>query len=218
MNLEKGFIKLYRSLLDWEWYSDTNTFRLFTHCLLRANYQDTKWKGLTIKRGSFVTSLNTLVEETHLSVQNIRTSIDKLKSTGELTSKSHSKYRIVTVNNYHLYQETNKQTNKQLTTDKELKKSNTTTTTENVPFKKIVASWNKTNELRPIRALSEPRKTAIRKVYNIDNGITFKEIVSKAINSEYLHSPESIAKYGLPSIDFIMKPKIYEEILEGGYQ
>jgi biotin operon repressor len=191
---------------------------LFTHCLLRANYQDTKWKGLTIKRGSFVTSLNTLVEETHLSVQNIRTSIDKLKSTGELTSKSHSKYRIVTVNNYHLYQETNKQTNKQLTTDKELKKSNTTTTTENVPFKKIVASWNKTNELRPIRALSDKRKVAIRKVYNIDNGITFKEIVSKAINSEYLHTDDSIAKYGLPSIDFIMRPTIYEKILEGGYQ
>jgi hypothetical protein len=33
-----GYIKLYRSLLKWEWYDDSNVFRVFMHLLLTANY------------------------------------------------------------------------------------------------------------------------------------------------------------------------------------
>jgi hypothetical protein len=218
MHLEKGFIKLYRSLLDWEWYTDTNTFRLFTHCLLRANYQDTKWRGVDIKRGSFITSLNTLVEETNLSVQNIRTSLDKLKSTGELTSKSHSKYRIVTLNNYDLYQQDNKQltskqqaTNKELTTDKELKEVNTNKTVIRIPYDDILETWNKTKELCEIRVYQANRKKKIKKVYELDNGKTFKEIVVKSINSDFMVEKK------LTNIDWMMNENNYAKILEGKY-
>ena len=50
-----------------------------------------------------------------LTVQNVRTSLNKLKSTGELTHKPHSKYGIITINNYDKYQDTNSQPNTQLT-------------------------------------------------------------------------------------------------------
>ena len=113
--MNNGFIVLYRSLLDWEWYSDANTFRLFVHCLLRANHKEKKWQGITIDRGSFVTSYQHLALDLGLTVQNVRTSLNKLKSTGELTHKSHSKYGIITINNYDNYQDTNTQPNTQLT-------------------------------------------------------------------------------------------------------
>ena len=113
--MNNGFIVLYRSLLDWEWYSDANTFRLFVHCLLRANHKEKKWQGITIDRGSFVTSYQHLALDLGLTVQNVRTSLNKLKSTGELTHKSHSKYGIITINNYDKFQDTNSQTNTQLT-------------------------------------------------------------------------------------------------------
>lgn len=45
-----GWIKLHRKLLDWEWYSDTNCRLLFIHCLLKANFEDTKWRGVDIKK------------------------------------------------------------------------------------------------------------------------------------------------------------------------
>lgn len=112
---DKGFIVLYRKFLEWEWWDDIKTCHLFLYCLLRANYQDTVWRGITIKKGQFITSLRTLSSETGLSLQNVRTSLKKL--TQELTHESHSQYSIITVKNYTKYQKTNTQNNKQLTTD-----------------------------------------------------------------------------------------------------
>lgn len=137
MNEINGFIKLYRSVLDWEWFNDNNTFRLFIYCLLKANYSDTKWRGIDIDKGSFITSYNRLSLQTGLTLQQVRTSLHKLVMTGEITHESHTKYSVIKVNNYHLYQDSNKQNdkqtnkqvtnkqqtnNKQITTDKEKKK------------------------------------------------------------------------------------------------
>lgn len=44
--LKNGYIKLYRSLLDWEWYDDTVTKCLFLHLLLTVNAYDEDWKEL----------------------------------------------------------------------------------------------------------------------------------------------------------------------------
>ena len=52
-----GFVKLDRGILDWEWYEDTYTARLFFHCLLKANWKPGVWKGQPYKRGQFITSL-----------------------------------------------------------------------------------------------------------------------------------------------------------------
>ena len=103
--LENGYIKIYRSLLSWEWYSDINTARLFLHLLLTANYEDKKWKGKTILRGQRLTSVSKLVEETGLSTKNIRTSLEKLKRTGEVAIEAASTYSLVTIVNYGNYQE-----------------------------------------------------------------------------------------------------------------
>ena len=33
-----GFIKLYREILDWQWYGEAATLKLFLHLLLTVNY------------------------------------------------------------------------------------------------------------------------------------------------------------------------------------
>lgn len=109
------WIKLHTKLLNWEWYSDINTTRLFIHCLLKANYKDKMWHGIKIERSSFVTSLQNLSEETGLTVQQTRTALDKLISTGNITNKSYTKYRVISIVNYDMYQENNRQDNKQIT-------------------------------------------------------------------------------------------------------
>jgi hypothetical protein len=113
MNKEQGFITLWRSIMDWEWYKNVNTYKLFTHCLLKANHKKGKWQGIEIERGQFVTSLNSLSTETGLSVRQVRTALDKLVMTNELTNKSHTKYRILTVLKYDDYQTVDKQKSKQ---------------------------------------------------------------------------------------------------------
>lgn len=111
------FIKLYRKFLDWEWYSDINTSRLFVHILLKANWKPGQFKGTSVERGELVSSLDTLSRETGLSVNEIRTALKHLKSTGELTSKSHTKFTVFTVVKYDSYQQVNKQDNEQITSE-----------------------------------------------------------------------------------------------------
>jgi len=125
-----AFIKLHRKLLDWEWYDDPNTFRLFIHCLLKANWKAANWHGLEIQPGQFVTSLATLSEETQLSVRQVRVALDHLIMTKELTNKSHSKFRIITVNNWNLYQVSDKQSDKQVTKKRQTNDKQVTTIEE----------------------------------------------------------------------------------------
>ena len=131
-NEKKGFIKLYRSLIDWEWFDDVPTAHLFVYCLCRANYENVVWQGKRIKKGSFVTSLKKLSIATGLSIQQVRTSLNKLKMTKEVTHQSTKQNTVITVLSFADYQESNTQitynqhtnntqSNTQITTDKEIK-------------------------------------------------------------------------------------------------
>ena len=112
-----GWIKLHRALIDWEWYTDHNTCRLFIHCLLRANHDSKKWRGYTINRGEFISSFERLGDECGLSRQQVRTSINKLKSTRDITNKSRAQHTVFIVNNYDSYQSDNQQPNIPITTE-----------------------------------------------------------------------------------------------------
>ncbi len=129
-----GFIKLHRKMLEWEWYTDNNTKILFLHCLLKANYKDKEWQGRTIKRGSFVTSIRHLSEETGLSIRQTRTALEHLISTHEITHKTTAKYIIITIVSCAEYQNVDTQTDKQKTSKRHKKRQandkQTTTTKE----------------------------------------------------------------------------------------
>ena len=105
MVLEDGYIKLHRSITKWEWYTDANTARLFIHLLLTVNHFPQKWQGIVIERGQRVTSYRELSNELRLSERSVRTAINHLKSTHELTLSTTSKYGLYTINNYEKYQE-----------------------------------------------------------------------------------------------------------------
>lgn len=133
-----GWIKIHRRLLQWEWYSDTNTVRLFLHLLLNANYEDKRWRGFEIKRGQLVTGRLKLSEETNLSQQQVRTCLERLKSTNEITIKTTNKYTVITINKYEEYQQTgqennqeiNQQDNQQITNKQPTNNQQITTTKE----------------------------------------------------------------------------------------
>ena len=99
-----GWIKLHRKITEWEWWDDHNTTRLFIYLITKANHQEKKWRGVNIKRGQFISSLDKLVKETGISKQKMLTAIKRLKATNEITSDSTTKYTKYTVNNYDLYQ------------------------------------------------------------------------------------------------------------------
>lgn len=99
------YIKLSRSILDWGWWSDINTYRVFTYMLLKANWKDASYKGTTVPRGSFISSLSKLSDATNLTIDEVRTALKHLRATGEITSSSQGKVTVFTVNNYNAYQD-----------------------------------------------------------------------------------------------------------------
>lgn len=115
--MNNGWIKIHRKLTEWEWYSDVNTTRVFLHLLIVANHKDKNWRGIEVKRGQRLTSLDKLSAETNLSVSKIRTAVKKLISTNEIASKSHSQHTVFTMINYNEYQSDDKQDSKPVTNE-----------------------------------------------------------------------------------------------------
>ena len=135
--MHRGYIKLWRKIKEWEWYKESNTLHLFLHLMLNANYKASRFMGQEIKRGDIVVGRKQLSLDTGITEQSVRTSIERLKSTSEITSRSTNKFSIITLCNYETYQndnfEINQQnvspsttdqpaTNQQLTTSKEVNK------------------------------------------------------------------------------------------------
>lgn len=127
------FIKLNRRIQEWGWYTNPNTFRVFIHLLIKANYKAKKWEDITIQKGQLVTSHEHIASELKLSRQNVRTALKNLIKTKEIEVNSTKLYSLVTIVNYDVYQgsdiydnqlPTNDQpsANQQLTTTKEVNK------------------------------------------------------------------------------------------------
>lgn len=136
-----GFIKLFRQILDWEWYDDLPTCRLFIHLLLKANYAERNWHGQTIERGSCITSYATLASETGLSQEQIKRALKNLTKTGEIKRIATNKNTVICVVKYADFQgfgfEYNEQTtnkeqanNKQKTNEQQTNNKQTTTIKE----------------------------------------------------------------------------------------
>ena len=125
-----GYIKLYRKFAEWEWYQDANVTRVFLHLLLSANYEDKRWRGQLIKRGQFVTSIEHLSNGLGLSIQQIRTALEKLEGTGEIAKQSTNQYTLITICKFDCYQaegEAEQQTdNNQITNEQQTDNNQTT--------------------------------------------------------------------------------------------
>ena len=201
--MNNGFIKIHRKLLEWEWYDDIITFKVFIHCLFKANWKDAKFRGYDIPRGSFVTSIKKLSDElsgdgdeNKISIQNIRTALNHLKSTCELTIKTTSKFSIITVNNYDLYQDPNTQPNKQLTSNQQTTNKQLTTIEEYKEYKKEINNnniveqvINYMNELAGTSFLPSTKKTNELINARLKEGFTledFKDVIFFKYNEWYV--------------------------------
>lgn len=129
-----GFVAFPRGLTTWEWYDDPNTCRLFFHLMLTANWEPKNWHGIVIEPGSRVASIQGLATETGLTIQNVRTSLKRLKSTGYLTIKTTNKYSVVSINRWLELTGSNRLSNNQLTFNQQTSNNQLTTTK---PLKQI---------------------------------------------------------------------------------
>ena len=137
--VSQGWIKLHRELLDkaiWKTSTPEQKIILIT-LLLMANHEENEWEWngerYSVQPGQMITSLKSIAEACGkgVTIQNVRTAIDRFEKYEFLTSKSTNKNRLITIVNYTKYQgvenEPNKQTNKQLTSNQQATNKQLTT-------------------------------------------------------------------------------------------
>lgn len=163
---EHGFIKVNRNILNWRWYCDENTFRVFFHLLLKANFKDGEFQTHTIKRGQLVTGRKALAQELNISERKIRTALEHLKSTNEITITPTSKYSIITIKNYDKYQSvTNNSTNKRPASDQQ-------TTSDRPQYKK---NKNNNNSRRKEYGADAPHRDCSYTIEQFEAKSLFKD-------------------------------------------
>lgn len=123
-----GWIKLHRSLIDWEWYKKSEYLHVFIHLILKANIEDKKWQNFDIKRGQLITSIDKICIETGVPNKVVRNALDKLVLSNEIVKETTNKFTIITICKYDSYQDEGQtkgeQKGKQRATTKEYKNNN----------------------------------------------------------------------------------------------
>jgi hypothetical protein len=148
-----GYIKLYRSILKWEWFDDANTFRLFAYLLLAAAYEPTIRHGIPIKRGEVLTGRKKLSTKLHISEQSIRTALIHLQNTGEITITTTKTHTVIFLINYEKYQGDRAQTNQ------DANQESTNKSPDNQPR----TNQEPTNKLTTIKEIKKERRKEDKK-------------------------------------------------------
>ena len=101
---DNSWIKLHRRMLKWEWMDSPLTLALWINLLLEANHLPRRWHGMVIQPGQIVTSSVALAKKTGMSRQEVRTCLERLKSTNEITSESTNRFTVLTIVKWEEYQ------------------------------------------------------------------------------------------------------------------
>ena len=133
--MNTGWIKIYRSLLYWEWADVPEMVALWVRLIIRATHEDSQWHGVTISRGQLVTTTAKLAAESGLSPQQVRTCLDRLKASNQINTQTTNKYTIITICKYEAYQET--ETTEQQTNGKQTTRKQQTNNTQATSISRI---------------------------------------------------------------------------------
>jgi hypothetical protein len=118
----RGYVKLYRDVMDHPIFAHEGMLRLWCFCLLRANWKDSQWLvpgtliSMPVKRGQFITGGNSLYESLYgseykgdkPSVRTIWRWLEALRDMECLEMQTvSSRCTLVTICNYETYQDAN---------------------------------------------------------------------------------------------------------------
>ena len=216
--LEIGFVKIDRKITQWRWYHDANTFRVFFHLIITANYEDKDFETITIKRGERVISYPKLAVELGLSERNVRTAIKHLKDTGEVTVKSHSKFSIVTINNYNQYQSYDRQlTGDRQADDRQVTGDRQASDNNERKIKKDKESKKDKEGVQPDKpAASSPSSSQINEVVNLYHKICISYPKVAVISDELKSALKKLlGKYSVEQIRTVFETAEKSDFLKG---
>lgn len=220
MDKGSGYVRLYRCLLDWEWFDDADMVQAYVYMIIKANHDPKRWHGIEIDRGQFVTSIGQLAEALNKSPRMVRTIIERLENTGSITKKATNKYTLISVEKYTVYQTDEgkkRQTNDKQTTNKRQTNDNKQTlinTKKNI-YSGIVGEFNSVcTSLPKVQKLTPARERALGRLLKEFDPPQVVEGFKAAQASDFCSGRSG--KWSA-SFDWLIKPDNMAKVLEGNY-
>lgn len=97
------WIRLPRSIFDWDWFDKPEMLSLFLYLLNNAKEKEVKHDGIVERRGQFLTSLGKLSTTIGSGKQVVRTCLSKLIKMQLIEVRTERLYSIITICNYDDY-------------------------------------------------------------------------------------------------------------------
>ena len=97
------WIRLPRSMFDWDWFDKPEMLSLFLYLLNNAKEKEVKHDGIVEHRGQFLTSLGKLSTIIGAGKQVVRTCLSKLIKMQLIEVNTERLYSIITICNYEEY-------------------------------------------------------------------------------------------------------------------
>ncbi len=163
--MEDGWIKLWRKSFDSQVFQDSDLWKLWTWCLMKATHREIWIPVLTgrgstqvnLKPGQFIFGRFEAAKELKMKPSSVRYRMQKLKSIGNLDIKVDTHFSIISVLNWDTYQHneinieqaTEQATDRQLTgngqatdTNKNVKNDKNDKNIKNKPFPMFDIFWS----------------------------------------------------------------------------
>ncbi|MBD7984441.1 replication protein [Sporosarcina sp. Sa2YVA2] len=170
--MSRGWISIHRKLMDNAIYSDSDLLKLWLHCLLKCTHTDyQQMVGNTLVElapGQFVTGRISLAEEFNkgviaskkLSDITLWRKLKFLEKIQMLNIKTTNKYSVVTVINWHEYQDGEQQMNNKRTTNEQ--QMNTNNNSNNINNKNMSPKqvYDETSDFYKLASLLHERMKA----------------------------------------------------------
>ena len=240
--MKSGWLKMYRSIVDWEWFKEHDMTCFFIWCLCNANVQDRMWRGYMVKAGQLIVSRSTVCRELGISERRYRTIIARLSKSGEIVCEPRGLFTVISIVNWDTYQEDSIedvtqefiQQSPQPAKDVEVTKSELPSPSL-FPQEEIVPDITSSNSIEvdcsfivklfndrckgfpKVVKLTDKRKKVI-KIWFDDIGATYdkvQEIFDRAQSSSFLRGDNNRAWSA--DFDWIIHKSNWVKILEGKY-
>ena len=106
--MNRGYIKLWRKSIDGGWLQHPELWVFWCWCLMKATHKPIKsligFQEVNLSAGQFIFGRKKCSMELGISERTVRTCLQTLKSTNNVTIKTTSKYSIISIVNWDIYQ------------------------------------------------------------------------------------------------------------------
>jgi len=145
--MDKGFIFIWRKLMDKGYYKKSQYVHLWLHLIFRANHTKTKffWNGKEqiLERGQLITGRKKLSEETGIRPGTVENILKMLENEQQIKQQKTNLFRLITIVNYDKLQNYNSNNDNKMTTNEQQNDNKMTHTINLKELKELNIKKNK---------------------------------------------------------------------------